>query len=590
MENQQMSKPFLSIQHVEKVYSNGEKAVYDFNLDVAKNEFIVIVGPSGCGKSTTLRMIAGLEDITSGDMFLEDELLNYKPSNERRMAIVFQSYALYPQMNVYDNIAFPLTINKYPMPVCNKDLVALGEVKKLLSTGIETIVKAVEGALNAKIKSKDRIEKIAMLFEISPEASKKLFDLYVDTFKDSEDNSNKDEDILAKWTSALDGEIAEKKAALEAEGIKLNDNLYEVDDDGIVKIEHRKYTSYEIKVKVYETAEKLDLIPYLDKLPKELSGGQMQRVALGRAIIKNVPVFMMDEPLSNLDAKLRLTMRSEIVKLHKQIGATTIYVTHDQIEAMTMASRIVVMSRGFIQQIGTPEEVYNNPDNIFVAKFIGSPAMNFLSAKFNRTDRVLELDGMRIALDKKFIEKHDKFYAEKKAQLEELNKDFNEQTKEKILRLLSTTGEDKDVKRNKKTEKKLIAKIKALIEKICKKNTSDVVERPFEQEVCERKLRELTEYLTESHNLTIGIRSERLKIEKLSEVNREKLPKNSFIVKPTVCELLGGEYSVHFDFCGKDLVGKFDAKEKISADDEIVISFAPEDLYIFDPVTGEVIR
>lgn len=590
MENQQMSKPFLSIQHVEKVYSNGEKAVYDFNLDVAKNEFIVIVGPSGCGKSTTLRMIAGLEDITSGDMFLEDELLNYKPSNERRMAIVFQSYALYPQMNVYDNIAFPLTINKYPMPVCNKDLVALGEVKKLLSTGIETIVKAVEGALNAKIKSKDRIEKIAMLFEISPEASKKLFDLYADTFKESEDDSNKDEDILAKWNSALDGEIAEKKAALEAEGIKLNDNLYEVDDDGIVKIEHRKYTSYEIKVKVYETAEKLDLIPYLDKLPKELSGGQMQRVALGRAIVKNVPVFMMDEPLSNLDAKLRLTMRSEIVKLHKQIGATTIYVTHDQIEAMTMASRIVVMSRGFIQQIGTPEEVYNNPDNIFVAKFIGSPAMNFLSAKFNRTDRVLELDGMRIALDKKFIEKHDKFYAEKKAQLEELNKDFNEQTKEKILRLLSTTGEDKDVKRNKKTEKKLIAKIKALIEKICKKNTSDVVERPFEQEVCERKLRELTEYLTESHNLTIGIRSERLKIEKLSEVNREKLPKNSFIVKPTVCELLGGEYSVHFDFCGKDLVGKFDAKEKISADDEIVISFAPEDLYIFDPVTGEVIR
>lgn len=590
MENQQMSKPFLSIQHVEKVYPNGEKAVYDFNLDVAKNEFIVIVGPSGCGKSTTLRMIAGLEDITSGDMFLENELLNYKPSNERRMAIVFQSYALYPQMNVYDNIAFPLTINKYPMPVCNKELVALGEVKKLLSTGIETIVKAVEGALNAKIKSKDRIEKIAMLFEISPEASKKLFDLYADTFKESEDDSNKDEDILAKWNSALDGEIAEKKAALEAEGIKLNDNLYEVDDDGIVKIEHRKYTSYEIKVKVYETAEKLDLIPYLDKLPKELSGGQMQRVALGRAIIKNVPVFMMDEPLSNLDAKLRLTMRSEIVKLHKQIGATTIYVTHDQIEAMTMASRIVVMSRGFIQQIGTPEEVYNNPDNIFVAKFIGSPAMNFLSAKFNRTDRVLELDGMRIALDKKFIEKHDKFYAEKKAQLEELNKDFNEQTKEKILRLLSTTGEDKDVKRNKKTEKKLIAKIKALIEKICKKNTSDVVERPFEQEVCERKLRELTEYLTESHNLTIGIRSERLKIEKLSEVNREKLPKNSFIVKPTVCELLGGEYSVHFDFCGKDLVGKFDAKEKISADDEIVISFAPEDLYIFDPVTGEVIR
>lgn len=591
MENQQMSKPFLSIQHVEKVYPNGEKAVYDFNLDVAKNEFIVIVGPSGCGKSTTLRMIAGLEDITSGDMFLEDELLNYKPSNERRMAIVFQSYALYPQMNVFDNIAFPLTINKYPMPVCNKALAGLGEVKKLLSAvGAQTIIEAVSGTLNARMKGKDRIEKIAMLFEISPEAAEKLIALYSDTFKMSEDGGNINQDVLVKWNGELDHEIAEKKAALEAEGVKLNGDFYEMDGDGKVKIEHRKYTPYEIKVKVYETAEKLDLIPYLDKLPKELSGGQMQRVALGRAIIKNVPVFMMDEPLSNLDAKLRLTMRSEIVKLHNRIGATTIYVTHDQIEAMTMASRIVVMSRGFIQQIGTPDEVYNNPDNIFVAKFIGSPAMNFLSAKFNRADNILETDGLRIELSKDFIEKHDKFYSEKKAQLEEMNADFNAQTREKVLRLLSTTGEDKDVNRNKKNERKFFAGVKALFDKIFKKDTPVAVERPFEQEVCERKLRELTEYLTENHNITVGVRSERLKIEKLSKVSREKLPENSFVVKPTVCELLGGEYSVHFDFCGKDLVGKFDAREKISVDEEIVISFSSEDLYIFDPVTGDVIR
>ena len=171
-----------------------------------------------------------------------------------------------------------------------------------------------------------------------------------------------------------------------------------------------------------------------------------------------------------------------------------------------------------------------------------------------------------------------------------MNADFNAQTREKVLRLLSTTGEDKDVNRNKKNERKFFAKVKALFVKIFRKDTPAVVERPFEQEVCERKLRELTEYLTESHNLTIGIRSERLKIEKLSEVSRDKLPKNSFVVKPTVCELLGGEYSVHFDFCGIDLVGKFDAREKISVDDEIVISFLPEDLYIFDPVTGEVIR
>ncbi len=588
MEHQRTDESFLSIKHVEKIYPNGEKAVYDFNLDIAKNEFIVIVGPSGCGKSTTIRMIAGLEDVTSGDIVLEGELLNYKPCNERRMAIVFQSYALYPQMNVYDNIAFPLTINKYPMPVCDKSLVAFGEIKKLLSaTGIEAIIETVSSALKTKTKKKDCIEKIAMLFEISPEASKILLDLYADINEDGEEDRNKD--ILAKWNTSVDRQIAEKQAVLINEGVKLDENFYEIGDDGSVKIEYRKYTPYEIKVKVYETAEKLDLIPYLDKLPKELSGGQMQRVALGRAIVKNVPVFMMDEPLSNLDAKLRLTMRSEIVKLHKKIGATTIYVTHDQIEAMTMATRIVVMSRGFIQQIGTPEEIYNNPSNIFVAKFIGSPAMNFLTAKFNRAENTLKFDNVSIELDKKFIEKHDKFYFEQKARLEEMNADFNTQAKEKVLKLLSTTGEDKDAKHNKKAERKLFAAIKSFIEKTFKKNLVKD-ERTFEQEVCERKLYELIKCLTENHNLTIGIRAERLKIEKVSEAYRNKLPKNSFVVKPTVCELLGGEYSVHFDFCGKDWVGKFDAKEKISADEEIVISFSPEDLYIFDPVTGGVIR
>ena len=152
MENNQTEKAFLSIRHVDKVYPNGEKAVYDFNLDIAKKEFIVIVGPSGCGKSTTLRMIAGLEDITSGDMYLEDELLNYKPSNERKMAIVFQSYALYPQMNVFDNIAFPLTINKYPVPMCDRELVALIEAKKILSeTGYPKVKAALEGAMQAKL-------------------------------------------------------------------------------------------------------------------------------------------------------------------------------------------------------------------------------------------------------------------------------------------------------------------------------------------------------------------------------------------------------------------------------------------------------
>ena len=204
-----------------------------------------------------------------------------------------------------------------------------------------------------------------------------------------------------------------------------------MDDDGYEKTQVRKLTNYEIKKKVYETAEKLDLTAYLDKLPKELSGGQMQRVALGRAIIKNVPVFLMDEPLSNLDAKLRLTMRSEIVKLHNKINATTIYVTHDQTEAMTMASRIVVMSRGFIQQIGTPEEVYNSPSNLFVARFIGSPSMNLFDMKFDRKGMRLKHGDVSIPMDKKFVARYDEFYKGKIADFQGILENFDAQAREK---------------------------------------------------------------------------------------------------------------------------------------------------------------
>ncbi|MDE7454369.1 MAG: ABC transporter ATP-binding protein, partial [Clostridia bacterium] len=209
-----------------------------------------------------------------------------------------------------------------------------------------------------------KVQRIATVLDISYDGAKRLWDLY---------SAGGDK---TQWLASVDSAEQEQKAKNAQNGISVNDEFHLVDENGVELVQQRKYTDYEIKQKVYQTAEKLDLTPYLDKLPRELSGGQMQRVALGRAIIKNVPVFLMDEPLSNLDAKLRLTMRSEIVKLHNNIGATTIYVTHDQTEAMTMATRIVVMSRGFIQQIASPEEVYNSPANLFVAKFIGSPSMN----------------------------------------------------------------------------------------------------------------------------------------------------------------------------------------------------------------------
>ena len=252
----------LKFKNINKIYDNKVQAVFDFNLEVQDKEFIVFVGPSGCGKSTTLRMVAGLEDITSGELYIDDKLVNDVAPKNRDIAMVFQSYALYPHMTVYDNMAFGLKLKKMP------------------------------------------------------------------------------------------------KA--------------------------------EIDKKIKEVSEILGLTDYLNRKPKALSGGQRQRVALGRAIVRNPKVFLMDEPLSNLDAKLRVQMRSEIARIHEQVGATTIYVTHDQTEAMTMASRIVVMKDGYIQQIGTPKDVYNYPNNIFVAGFIGAPAMNFINGTFEKEYFIIE--------------------------------------------------------------------------------------------------------------------------------------------------------------------------------------------------------
>ena len=242
----------LSLSHVNKVYDNGFEAVKDFNLEIEDKEFIIFVGPSGCGKSTTLRMIAGLEDISSGELKIDGKVMNDVEPKDRDIAMVFQNYALYPHMTVFDNMAFGLKLRKLPKE--------------------------------------------------------------------------------------------------------------------------------EIKEKVVHAAKILDLEHLLDRKPSALSGGQRQRVAMGRAIVRNPKVFLMDEPLSNLDAKLRVQMRQEISKLHRQLGTTIIYVTHDQTEAMTLGTRIVVMKDGVVQQIDTPYNLYNKPKNMFVAGFIGSPQMNLLDA------------------------------------------------------------------------------------------------------------------------------------------------------------------------------------------------------------------
>lgn len=270
----------LNLNHIYKKYPNATHyAVEDFNLDIKDKEFIVFVGPSGCGKSTTLRMVAGLEDITEGELKIDGEVVNDKAPKDRDIAMVFQNYALYPHMTVYDNMAF---------------------------------------------------------------------------------------------------------------GLKL-----------------RKYSKEDIDKRVREAAQILGLTEFLQRKPADLSGGQRQRVAMGRAIVRDAKVFLMDEPLSNLDAKLRVSMRSEIAKIHRRIGATTIYVTHDQTEAMTLADRIVIMSStknpdgsgtiGRVEQIGSPQELYNQPANKFVAGFIGSPAMNFFNVTVEK-DRLVSKDGFTLAL------------------------------------------------------------------------------------------------------------------------------------------------------------------------------------------------
>ena len=336
----------VRIENVNKIYPNGAQAVFDFNLDINDHEFIVFVGPSGCGKSTTLRMIAGLEDITSGKVYIDGKLVNYVQPKDRHIAMVFQSYALYPNMSVYDNLAFGLKMRKRKYPLLDKEN------------------KQVIGIDNKKIK----------------ELTKEL-KFYERRFKRVKEKTKKSE--MQNKISVLEKELNEAKT-------------------NEVPLYHLRYMKKaEIHEKVMEAAKILQIEEYLARKPKALSGGQRQRVAIGRAIVRHPKLFLMDEPLSNLDAKLRLQMRQEILRIHNAINATTIYVTHDQTEAMTMASRIVVMSKGHIQQIGEPREIYEHPKNKYVASFIGTPAMNFIDGKVKEGNIVIKNKTLILDDDKK---------------------------------------------------------------------------------------------------------------------------------------------------------------------------------------------
>ena len=499
----------ISIQHVNKIYDNHVQAVYDFNLEIKEKEFIVFVGPSGCGKSTTLRMIAGLEDITAGDLYIDKIYANNLRPKDRNIAMVFQNYALYPNMTVYDNMAFSLKIKRV-----NKE---------------------------------------------------------------------------------------------------------------------------EIKKRVEHAAKILGIEEYLSRKPAALSGGQRQRVALGRAIVRDAKIFLMDEPLSNLDAKLRVQMRSEIVKIHNSIGATTIYVTHDQTEAMTMASRIVVMKDGYIQQIGTPKEIYSTPSNVFVATFIGSPAMNMIDSVID--DKELKIsDDIKIKLNKAQISKVEQFYLNEVNSLNENIKNLEDKLKERKeeLRYLKRTKEynkyilKKDKMYNSlcylqgdiddlKDDPKNNDKIKKIEEKmkIKEKQYDDFVitkEDYFANTkfvaFSEDKLKSLMES-DDIYNLTLydlnkskqllkeyieikdkkekevifGIRPEHIFEERSSVMIDNK--SDFFDIKVTLAELLGNEYFVHFNVKDKDFIAKIMTNKTIEKDDDIKVTFSLDNIHVFDKISSK---
>lgn len=437
----------VKLVNVNKVYDGGVHAVHDFNIDIADKEFIVFVGPSGCGKSTTLRMIAGLEEISYGKLLIDGELKNSAAPKDRDIAMVFQSYALYPQMTVYKNMAYALKLRKIPVPRVDADgnpVLAIDRKRikyfnrelKLLENKLG---KEEELEVNKKFDKKfsvlsgelacipvDNAEEtarirqaIADLKNAQSKAVASIRSLRNLKAQQRKAEQRNEASSAAQYSAQLDAVKAQIKDAALSVGINLNEvkesqkiaelknkvsiataNLNYFIKTPVQIIDMKHMAKSEIDARIKEAAKILKLTPYLDRKPRALSGGQRQRVALGRSIVRRPKVFLMDEPLSNLDAKLRVAMRSEIVRIHNEVGATTIYVTHDQIEAMTMASRIVVMKDGYIQQIGEPNYVYRNPKNMFVAGFIGTPAMNFLYGAVEKGYFIIDGTGEKIKLTK----------------------------------------------------------------------------------------------------------------------------------------------------------------------------------------------
>ena len=374
--------PEIKLEHINKRWGKFY-AVDDLSMTIRDNAFVTLLGPSGCGKTTTLRMIAGLETPTSGKITIGDKVVFDSsrginiPANKRKVGFLFQNYALWPNMTVYQNISFGLTNIKEEMPKIDFEARTNSQLVKILKNP-EEVVKVLEECRdkNGKIDSKRAVLKLIDAFTISQFTAKTLFSYHLEEGKD-----------VSEEISKLSAKV---KESVEKNHL---DSSFQFTENGKVVVESRKMSREEIDLDVRRVSRIVKIGMFMDRYPAELSGGQQQRVAIARTLAPEPSVLFMDEPLSNLDAKLRLEMRYELQRLHVETGSTFVYVTHDQMEAMTLASEICLINNGVLQQYQPPLEVYKKPSNLFVADFVGNPSINFVDGKGDgKDDGSIELE------------------------------------------------------------------------------------------------------------------------------------------------------------------------------------------------------
>ena len=381
--------PKITLEHVTKRWGNFY-GVDDLNLVIDDNAFVTLLGPSGCGKTTTLRMIAGLETPTSGKITIGDRVVYDSeeginiPANKRKVGFLFQNYALWPNMTVYDNISFGLKNIKEELDLFDENARAKKAILVALNKPSE-IVNIINECIDKKGKLDENKAMIKLIdrYTISQYSAKTLLGYKLHT-------SNNVEADAKKLVDALTSEIENAKAQVKSKGYEVDDNFNFLKDGKVAKAV-RRLSKEEIDLSVRRVARIVNIGMFMDRYPAELSGGQQQRVAIARTLAPEPSVLFMDEPLSNLDAKLRLEMRSELQRLHLETGSTFVYVTHDQVEAMTLATRICLIDNGLLQQYDAPLDVYNKPNNLFVADFVGNPSINFIEAKGKQNGENLDL-------------------------------------------------------------------------------------------------------------------------------------------------------------------------------------------------------